>query len=83
MYCCFFLPVTTAVCQYVCVCAFDAGDLYLMDNSFEDNEATNGAAVYAVQGCGQVLVCLHVLDISASSTKHQPKKVVSMHSKIL
>jgi hypothetical protein len=31
-----------------------AGNLYLIDDSFDDNTATNGAAVYAVQGCGQV-----------------------------
>ena len=30
------------------------GDLYLVEDSFEDNEATTGAAVYAVQDCGQV-----------------------------
>ncbi|KAL0048014.1 hypothetical protein WJX82_005700 [Trebouxia sp. C0006] len=29
------------------------GNLYLIDDSFDDNTATNGAAVYAVQGCGQ------------------------------
>ena len=33
------------------------GALYLVESSFEDNEATNGAAVYAVQGCGQVHSC--------------------------
>ncbi len=32
----------------------NAGNLYLIDDSFDDNTATNGAAVYAVQGCGQV-----------------------------
>lgn len=26
----------------------------MIDDTFEDNEATNGAAVYAEQGCGQV-----------------------------
>lgn len=31
-----------------------AGNLYLLDDSFDDNIATNGAAVYAVQSCGQV-----------------------------
>ena len=31
-----------------------AGDLFLFEDTFEDNEATNGAAVYAEQGCGEV-----------------------------
>ena len=34
-----------------------AGDLYLLENIFEGNIATNGAAVYAEQGCGQVSCC--------------------------
>ena len=34
-----------------------AGDLYLLENIFEGNIATNGAAVYAEQSCGQVLCC--------------------------
>lgn len=36
------------------IVALSTGDLYMEDDSFEDNEATNGAAIYAVQGCGQV-----------------------------
>ena len=43
--------------------ALPTGNLFMEDDSFEDNEATNGAAVYAVQGCGQVH--LHSLCCSA------------------
>lgn len=43
------------------VCPF-AGDLYLLENIFEGNVATNGAAVYAEQGCGQVL-CLFLASL--------------------
>lgn len=35
-------------------CATLAGNLFLFDDTFEDNIATNGAAVYAEQGCGEV-----------------------------
>lgn len=31
-----------------------AGNLFLFDDTFEDNVATNGAAVYSEQGCGEV-----------------------------
>ena len=54
-------PASSVTCQWLsepglaCKTATDAaGNLFLFDDTFEDNEATNGAAVYAEQGCGEV-----------------------------